>query len=164
MMDQMPSSTGPERVTPQTTDTTPQGVLGRYQRALIDRDADQLADLYAPDAVHELPFMFPGMPDRYEGREEVRAAYGTAWAASTARPDEVRVVAVHLTDDPEVVVAEQVVAGTVATTGEPFELPGVLVLRVRDGRIIHVRDYMDGLAVAHAMHRLPAVAEALADS
>ena len=36
----------------------------------------------------------------------------------------------------------------------------VLVLRVRDGKIIHVRDYMDGLGVAHATGRLPAVVRA----
>ena len=32
---------------------------------------------------------------------------------------------------------------------------------LQDGEIVHVRDYMDGLGVAHAMGRLPAVAAAL---
>jgi ketosteroid isomerase-like protein len=145
-------------------DATLQAVLRRYQQAMLDQSADDLADLYATDALHELPFLFPGMPPRYEGREEVRAAYRAAWSGSFARPGEVRVVAIHQTEDPEVIVAEQVVAGTNASTGERFEFPGVLVLRVRDGYIIEVRDYMDGLAVARAMHRLPAVVEALTDS
>jgi ketosteroid isomerase-like protein len=145
-------------------DATPQGVLRRYQQAMLDQSADDLADLYATDAVHDLPFLFPGMPPRYEGREEVRAAYQAAWSASSAQPDEVRVVAVHQTEDPEVIVAEQVVAGTNASTGEHFEFPGVVVLRVRNGHIVEVRDYMDGLAVARAMHRLPAVVAALTSS
>ncbi len=144
------------------TDITPKAILRRYQQALIDKNADDLADLYAVDAVHELPFLFPGMPARYEGRDQVRAAYRAAWAASDAQPREVRDMRVHHTDDPEVIVAEQVVAGVIASTGEPFEFPGVLVLRVHDGQITSVRDYMDGLAVAHAMQRLPAVVEALA--
>jgi len=143
------------------THATPEVVLRRYQEALIHQDADELADLYASDALHELPFLFPGMPDRYEGRDQVRAAYRAAWGASPARPQEVRVVAVHHTDDPELIVAEQVVAGTIASTGETFEFPGVLVLRVRDGKIVHVRDYMDGLSVAQAMRRLPAVVDEL---
>jgi uncharacterized protein len=145
-------------------DATPQAVLRRYQQAMLDQSADDLADLYVTDALHELPFLFPGMPHRYEGREEVRAAYRAAWSASAAQPSEVRVIAVHQTEDPEVIVAEQVVAGTNASTNEPFEFPGVLVLRVRDGHIIHVRDYMDGLAVARAMHRLTAVVEQLSTS
>jgi ketosteroid isomerase-like protein len=71
---------------------------------------------------------------------------------------------VHRTSDPEVVVAEQVVSGIVAGTGEPFAFPGLLVLRVRDGLITHVRDYMDGLGVAHALGRLTAVAAAMSGS
>jgi uncharacterized protein len=74
----------------------------------------------------------------------------------------VREVAVHSCEDGGVLIAEQVVSETLPSTGMPFEFPGVLVLRVRDGEIIHVRDYMDGLGVAHAMGRLPAVAAALA--
>jgi ketosteroid isomerase-like protein len=145
-----------------TPPRTPEQVLRRYQKALIDQNADDLADLYAPDAVHELPFLFPGMPARYEGSDQVRAAYDAAWRATDARPREVRTVGVHHTEDPEVVIAEQVVVGVNASTREPFELPGVLVLRVQEGRITHVRDYMDGLAVARAMRRLRAVVEALA--
>ena len=141
---------------------TPLAILRRYQQAMIDMSADDLADLYAPDAVHELPFLFPGMPDRLEGREQIRATYRAAWAGSDAQPQAVREVAVHLSADGEVLVAEQVVAGVLRSAGRPFEFPGVLVLRVRDGEIIRVRDYMDGLGVAHAMGRLPAVAAALA--
>lgn len=136
-------------------------ILRRYQQAMIDKSADDLADLYAADAVHELPFLFPGMPDRIEGREQVRAVYRAAWAASDAQPQAVREVAVHSCADGEVLVAEQVVSGVLRSTGQPFEFGGVLVLHVRDGQITHVRDYMDGLGVASALGRLPAVVRAL---
>jgi ketosteroid isomerase-like protein len=132
---------------------SPADILRRYQQALVDRNADDLADLYAPDAVHEIPFRFPGMPPRFEGSEQVRAAYTAAWGATDARPREVRSVAVHRTGDPEVLVVEQVVVGVNVATGAAFELPGVLVLRVHDGRIVHVRDYMDALAVVGATRR-----------
>ncbi|MFG2844726.1 nuclear transport factor 2 family protein [Kitasatospora sp. NPDC048296] len=135
----------------------PLEVLARYRRAMLDLDADALAELYAEDGVHEFPFLFPGMPERYRGREEVRAGYRAAWGASTARPQEIREVAVHPSADPEVLTVEQCVIGTDAATGRPFSLPGLLVLRVRDGRLVHVRDYMDGLGVARAMGRLAAV-------
>ncbi|MEF9887127.1 nuclear transport factor 2 family protein [Streptomyces sp. P9-A4] len=141
----------------------PREVLARFQRAMLDKSADDLADLYAVDAVHEFPFLFPGAPERYEGREEVRTGYRALWGASPAQPREIREVAVHGSTDPEVIVVEQVVSGTVTTTGRPFEFPGLLVIRVRDGRIAHVRDYMDGLGVAHAMNRLTAVAGSLSN-
>ncbi|MGW0081649.1 nuclear transport factor 2 family protein [Streptomyces sp. NPDC003393] len=134
-------------------DPGPRGVLARYRRAILDKSADDLADLYAPDAVHEFPFRFPGLPARYQGREEVRAGYRALWGASPARAESIREVAVHESTDPEVITVEQTVAGTVTTTGAPFEIPGLLVMRVRDGLLVHVRDYMDGLAVTGARPR-----------
>ncbi|MGW4806491.1 nuclear transport factor 2 family protein [Kitasatospora sp. NPDC004272] len=135
---------------PSPSDRTPQDVLARYRRAMLDLDADALADLYAPDAVHEFPFRFPGFPERYEGREAVRAGYGAAWGASPVRPVEVEESALHVSTDPEVLVVEQVVRGEIAGGRGAFAVPGLLVLRVRDGLIVHVRDYMDGSAVSGA--------------
>jgi uncharacterized protein len=148
---------------PDTTSAVlgPREVLARYQRAMLDMSADDLADLYAVDAVHEFPFLFPGMPERYQGREEVRAGYRAIWGASPARPQEIRDVVVHESTDPEVITVEQVVTGIVSTSGQSFSFPGLLVIRVRNGQIVHVRDYMDGLSVAHAMDRLTAVAASL---
>ncbi|MEV4755059.1 nuclear transport factor 2 family protein [Micromonospora sp. NPDC049559] len=125
----------------------PREVLARYHRAMLDKSADDLADLYAEDALHEFPFLFPRMPRRYRGREEVRAGYRAAWGATPARLEEIRGVVVHETADPEVIVVEQEVAGTLSTTGQPFAAAGLLVLRVRDGRLTHVRDYLDGVAL-----------------
>ncbi|MFD8544033.1 nuclear transport factor 2 family protein [Streptomyces sp. NPDC059649] len=139
----------------------PRDVLARYHRAILDKSADDLAAQCAADAVHEFPFLFPGMPERYEGREEVLAGYSAAWGASPAQPQEIRDVVVHQSSDPEVITVEQTVAGVLTTTGETFSFPGLLVLRVRNGRIVHVRDYMDGLRVAHTMNRLTAVVTTL---
>ncbi|MEU2780190.1 hypothetical protein ABZ646_47280, partial [Streptomyces sp. NPDC007162] len=66
---------------PTSANLGPREVLARYQRAMLDKSADDLADLYAVDAMHEFPFLFPGMPERYQGREEVRAGYRAAWDA-----------------------------------------------------------------------------------
>jgi ketosteroid isomerase-like protein len=149
---------------PDTTtsaDLGPQDVLARFHRAILDKSADDLADLYATDAVHEFPFLFPGIPERYQGREELRAGYRAAWGASPAQPEKIHDVVVHQSTDPEVITVEQIVTGTVTTTGQSFSFPGLLVLRVRNGLIVHARDYMDGLRVAHTMGRLTAVATRL---
>jgi ketosteroid isomerase-like protein len=141
--------------------TTAESILRRYQQAMIDKSADDLAALYAADAVHELPFLFPGMPDRLDGREQIRNTYRAAWDASDARPTQIRQLAVHSCENDTVLVVEQVVVGVRESTGDAFEFPGVLILRLRDGKIIHARDYLDGLAVARAMGQLTDVADAL---
>ncbi|MFI6353341.1 nuclear transport factor 2 family protein [Streptomyces sp. NPDC050743] len=129
---------------------TPRDVLARYYRAMLDKSADDLADLYAVDAVHEFPFASPGFPPRFEGREAVRAGYRAAWGAGPAQIEEIEQIAIHDTADPEVVIAEQVVRGSLPATGASFSVPGLLVLRVRDGLLTRVRDYMDGAGVAAA--------------
>lgn len=129
---------------------SPQQVLAAYHQAMLDKSADDLADLYAVDAVHEFPFASPGFPPRFDGREQVRAGYRTAWGASPAQVVEIRDLTVHRSTDAEVIIAEQVVVGELATTGHTFAVPGLLVLRVRDGLIMHTRDYMDGFGLAEA--------------
>jgi ketosteroid isomerase-like protein len=129
---------------------TPREVLDRYYRAMLDKSADDLADLYTVDAVHEFPFTSPGFPPRFEGREAVRAGYRAAWGASPARVEEIRRIATYETTEPGVIVAEQVVVGAVPATGASFSVPGLLVLHVHDGLLTRVRDYMDSAGVAAA--------------
>ncbi|MEV6055937.1 nuclear transport factor 2 family protein [Streptomyces sp. NPDC052107] len=129
---------------------TPREVLARYYRAMFDKSADDLADLYAANAVHEFPFTSPGFPPRFEGREAVRAGYRAAWGASPAQVEEIEQIAIHDTADPEVIIAEQVVRGSLPATGASFSVPGLLVLQVHDGLLTRVRDYMDGAGVAAA--------------
>ncbi|MFJ9103367.1 nuclear transport factor 2 family protein [Streptomyces sp. NPDC102405] len=129
---------------------TPREVLTCYYQAMLDKSPDDLADLYATDAVHEFPFTSPGFPARFEGREAVRAGYRAAWGASPAEVQEVRRVAAYETADPEVIIAEHVVRGTLTTKATTFTVPGLLILHVRDGLITRVRDYMDSAGVAAA--------------
>lgn len=93
------------------------------------------------------------MPERYTGRDEIRAAYGRAWSAGAARPEQFRDVEIHDTADVHTIIVEQTLAGLNTATGAPFEFPGVLVLRVRNGELFRTRDYMDGLRIAEAMGR-----------
>jgi hypothetical protein len=64
-------------------------------------------------------------------------------------------VRVHDTADAEVVIAEGVMDAVNHETGQPFTSRFVLVLRSRDGRIVHLRDYSDVLRTAAGLGRLP---------
>ncbi|MGW0939994.1 nuclear transport factor 2 family protein [Streptomyces sp. NPDC002666] len=126
---------------------TPRMVLDRYHRAMLDKSADDLADLYAEDAVHEFPFSAPGFPAQFAGREAVRAGYRAAWGASPLRVVEIRDVVVHASDDPRTVIAGHVVVVQSAGGGRAA-VPGLLIIDVDGGLITRVSDYMDALALA----------------
>ncbi|KPI10495.1 protein of unknown function DUF1486 [Actinobacteria bacterium OK074] len=145
----------PPDTPPKPPALTPRTVLTRFHQAMRDKSADDLADLYAVDAVHEFPFSTPNFPPRFEGREAVRAGYRAAWGASPVRVADIADVTVHETADPAVIVAEQVVVGELPSREGTFTVPGLLVLRVEGGLITRCRDYMDGLGVARALGTPP---------
>jgi ketosteroid isomerase-like protein len=103
---------------------------------------DELPDLYAEqtDVSHPFdPLRAKPMRTRDELREHFTLPDGTPWRRRT-----VENVTIHQTTDPEVVVAEFEYHGT-TDDGEPYALPGIFVLRVRDGEIVSSRDYFPGL-------------------
>ncbi|MFD9130500.1 nuclear transport factor 2 family protein [Kitasatospora sp. NPDC059571] len=119
----------------------------------------ELAELYAEDAVVETVFE-PVGPRRFEGR----AVLGERFAAVAEHsPLELAAtnVVVRETDDPEVIVAEWDYRVHHRTTGRTFEAANIQVLRVRDGLIVHSRDYHDHLALITAGGNLPQLVEAL---
>ncbi|KAK1178824.1 nuclear transport factor 2 family protein [Streptomyces sp. NBS 14/10] len=146
---------------PETTAAALHDIVERFHRAMLNKSADDLADLYAVDARHEFPFLFPGLPTCFNGREEIRAGYRAMWGATPVEPEAIRDVAIHETAEAGTVVVEQTVVGALAPAGRPVTVPGILVIRVRDGLIVHTRDYMDGLGVAAATDRLPDLVAAL---
>jgi uncharacterized protein len=145
-----------------STDTgAPRALLARYHQAMLGKNADALAELYAVDGVHEFPLLSPFFPQRLNGREEIRKRYGAVWGASPIRIVEIREVAVHETGDPQVIVAEAEFTAEATGTGKTFVLAFAVVMRVEDGLIVHLRDYMDALGAAFALDRLPVLVEAL---
>ncbi|MCO6010656.1 nuclear transport factor 2 family protein [Actinoallomurus purpureus] len=139
--------------------TSPRAVFERLNRGIAEGRWNDLADLYAEDAVVRQPFAPPasGAPQILEGRETIRARF--AGAARMGLRFGVRNVIVHETTDPEVIVAEfdyDIPAGDDVLTAA-----NVQVLRVRDGLIIETRDYHDHLTIARATGGLSALLAAL---
>jgi len=122
---------------------TPAEVLVQRRHLTLNRDADGLADLFAPDAVIEGPFAGPpGLPARLEGREAIRE-YSRQVMASPVRLEDYEVVELYQTQDPEVVIVEMRTEGTITTTGRSFTATAIQVLRIRDGHIVLFRDFAD---------------------
>jgi uncharacterized protein (TIGR02246 family) len=126
-------------------------VLAKRRELILNRDADGFADLFAPDAVIEVPFAgLPGMPARLAGREAIRENARQVLALPL-RIEDFEVVELYQTTDPELVIVEMRTAATVTTTGRSFTATSIQVLRIRDGHIALFRDFADPRAVADAM-------------
>ncbi|MFF0445063.1 nuclear transport factor 2 family protein [Streptomyces sp. NPDC004609] len=130
---------------------SPLQVFERFRENVLAGAVGLSEDLCADDVIVGLPFAPPGTPDRIVGREEVAAFTAAGRSALPVRFDDFRGVTVHQTADPEVIVAEYEVAGRVTTTGRSATASFVLVLRVRDGRVVHWREYQDVAAIARAL-------------
>jgi uncharacterized protein len=129
-------------------------VLARRHQLTLDGDADGLADLFAPDAVIEMPFGGPpGAPARLEGREAIRE-YSRQVVASPLRLESYEVAELYQTQDPEVVIVEMQGKVTVTTTGRSFTATSIQVLRIREGHIVLVRDFANPRVLADVIGEL----------
>ncbi|MEJ3749864.1 nuclear transport factor 2 family protein [Actinomycetes bacterium KLBMP 9797] len=122
-----------------------QEIFERYIYAGMTRNAEMLADLFAPDGVYEAPLEPPdgAFPRRLVGRDEIRAGMATYYQ----RPADTRTVdlaktgyVLHTTADPDVFIAE-IDAGFEDGSGMAL----VQIFRVRDGKITLLRDYFAAL-------------------
>jgi ketosteroid isomerase-like protein len=78
------------------------------------------------------------------------------------RIQEIREIAFHVTADPQVSVGEAEYTAITTAAAQTFDLSFIVVMRVENGEIIHLRDYMDYLGATVGLNRLPALAKALA--
>lgn len=132
------------------TSLTPRGAFARIQDFTLH--GKEITSLYADDAVHEWPFPLPGAPRRLTGRGEIGAFFDSFRSgASPLRFEEFANVVVHETTDPEVIIVEYDIAGTVIPADKPFFFSYILVLRVHDGQIVSVRDFLNPLAMSEAL-------------
>jgi len=130
---------------------SPREVFLALVNGIADGNPDGLPELYAEriDVVHPFDPMH-GAPLR--SRDELRKRF-EQFAAGPRPRRRVGNVTIHETTDPEVIVAEFEYQGT-TEAGEPYALPAIFVMRVRDGEIVSSRDYHDHLASARVAGRL----------
>jgi uncharacterized protein len=140
----------------------PREVFARMQQQWLGNVAGGMDGQLAEDVVIESPFAPPGRPRRFHGREEF-LAFAEAGRASLPplRFEECHEVAIHETADPEVIVVEYELAGTVLSTNQRAAASFIGVLRVRDGQIVAWREYQNVLAIAQALGQLPALLASL---
>jgi len=115
---------------------TPREVFQQLVDGMVDKKWEQLPELFAEDVVIIHP-LSTGPDARIEGREKVREqlARMAAFEADLRIED----VVFYETTDPEVVIGEHTVRTTLG--GKEVSMPGIRVMRVRDGLVVSSRDY-----------------------
>jgi ketosteroid isomerase-like protein len=125
---------------------TPKEIWEIQHKLVLNFDVDQHAELFAEDGVWDFPMAKQGSKVKLEGREAIRE-----WVMENARSAQEaghRVLkydelVIHETADPEVIVVEFDLHGEVTHTGEKYRRSYVQVLRVRDNKIVSLRDYFN---------------------
>lgn len=115
----------------------------------VTRDIGGWINCFAADAIMEWPFRLKGIPARLEGRDAIRAAVEPVW--QRAKETNRRImgherVVFHQTTDPEIAIVEFDMIGD--TARGPFRQSVVYLLRVRDGRVLLLREFVDTAALS----------------
>jgi uncharacterized protein len=137
---------------------TPREVFLKLVWGVCEGRWDELPELYADQTYVEHPFSpLPATPLRT--REEVREHFSAGQRRPSVRQEPANIT-VHETTDPEVIVAEFEYLRT-GQDGEPSRVPCIFVLRVRDGKIVASRDYIDSIASARGRGRVDELIDAI---
>ena len=116
-------------------------------------DGDHYFDTIADHAVFEFRYIFPGWPQRLNGREALIVLY--AGYGNTIVLHSADALVVHRSQDPRVVIIEYEVHGKVVATGASYDNRFISVVSIEDRKIVHWRDYMDSLAAMSALSPAP---------
>jgi ketosteroid isomerase-like protein len=124
---------------------SPRDVFTALSDGISEGRFSELSALYAENTVVEHPQAVP-RPTRLHGRDAVHERFtGALTEALRLKPKN---VVVHETTDPEVIVAEYDYDAESVETGRTTTAANIQVLRIRDGLIVHSRDYHDYLRLA----------------
>jgi uncharacterized protein len=112
--------------------------------SLMVKDVQALMDLYAEDAVIEFPYAFD-TPRRLEGKKAIYNYLKDALAQmQDLRFTNIRV---YPTTNPNTLWAEVQGEAVITATGFPYQQEYVMQLEMRNGQIVHYREYWNPMIV-----------------
>lgn len=119
-----------------------------WLKVLPEGDFDAFPGEVSPDFVLRLPFVPPGVPTEFVGRDAAQAALqGSAKGRSPlVFTDKV----IRRTEDPDLVVTTARAEATMAN-GNAYRNDYVMFTRIRDGVVIEHVEYLNPLAIMAAM-------------
>jgi uncharacterized protein len=116
-------------------------------------DGDHFFDVVTQDTVYEVLYEFPGWPRVIRGRADLMTAF-KGYGGNIALQSVDNLI-VHKTDEGRAVVIEYEVHGTIIATGVRYDNRFCSIIRIKNRKITHWRDYMDSLAAWNALTTRP---------
>ncbi len=124
-------------------------VLRRVLGNRLRPDAETFPDMFAVDGVLEYPYAPPGLNTPIAGRDAIIANFQRL--RKLLRIDGVAAVSEIEVSDPDMVVLEFSGRGEGLITKEAYDQRYISVIRMRDGNIVHYKDYWNPIALLRAV-------------
>lgn len=121
-----------------------------FYTTLMRKDMQAFADLWADDAVQEIPFApeIEGFEPVWKTKEKILAYYNKAIPGR--REHQFWIHVLHQTADPDCLIVEASAHSIVAATGKVYDQRYVFIFRLRDGKIVLNREHVNPLAFMKA--------------
>jgi len=120
-----------------------------FLTGLEDKDMDRVNDVWAEDAVQEMPYVPEGFPSRVVGREALIRQYA-GWPQNAGRANFTNGIRFYATQDPQIVAVEYHGVSEIIPTGRIYDQRYFGLFHVEDGKITLFREYFDPNVFAHA--------------
>ena len=123
-------------------------LVQHYIQSLVEKDVESWMSLWDENGILEFPFAPQGRLPQVEGK----AALSPYIQAVIKDLEILRIPQqqIHLTLDADLIIVEITYEGRIVSTGRIYHASYVWVMRTKDGKLIHVRDYWNPLAVLEA--------------
>lgn len=132
-----------------TNNLTAAQLLKRSLDTFLAKDMKGWADLCDENVVVEFPFAPDASSTKFVGRAaiyEYLRNYPKVIDVKT-----IPALKIHVTDDPNVAIAEWSASGKVIGNGNPYEMSYATFVTFRDGLIVNYREYWNPMAFMAAM-------------
>jgi uncharacterized protein len=124
-------------------------VLGFFTN-LMKKDLEAFADLWAEDAVQDMPFAkgLDGIESAWHGKQTILSYYGKT--IPNRRDHVFDIDHLHRTDNPDVIIVEARGRSLIAETGRVYNQRYVFVFHLRDEKIVLNREHFNPIVFQRA--------------
>ncbi len=120
-----------------------------FLSALETKDMEKFADVWAEDAVQDMPFSPEGFPKRVSGKANLIAHYA-GWPENAGEADFTSALVFYPMQDPQMVFAEFKGRTQIIPTGRVYDQTYGGLFHVEDGKIKLFREFYDPAAFKYA--------------
>lgn len=130
------------------TSTDDAAVVGAFLETLAADEFDRFMSLWAENAVMTMPFAPEGVPDRFEGLNELRPFWRSVFdQIETIRFEDVRM---YEAVTPGTIFTEHEGISILAADGRSYDNTYITVFRIADGQILSYTEYYDPMVLIEA--------------